>query len=98
MQKARNIKQLPVDLKALMEGLSSLVLPSQKVMFSPHMYASLSLIFSLQVTFSIATIMCYAHESNKVSIYIFFILVIMETHNLKIFFWLNHKCNIIICD
>ncbi|XP_074285242.1 uncharacterized protein LOC141610855 [Silene latifolia] len=35
--KIRSIKQLPVDLKALMEGLSSLSLPSQKVMFSQHM-------------------------------------------------------------
>lgn len=40
-QKVRNIKQLPVDLKAFMDGLSSLVLPSQKVMFSPHMYVVL---------------------------------------------------------
>lgn len=39
MQKVRQIKQLPVDLKALMDGLSSLLLPSQKPMFSQHMYA-----------------------------------------------------------
>ncbi|KAK9741561.1 hypothetical protein RND81_03G113500 [Saponaria officinalis] len=35
--KVKNVKQLPVDLKALMEGLSSLLLPSQKVMFSQHL-------------------------------------------------------------
>lgn len=38
VQKFRNIKQLPVDLKTIMNGLSSLVLSSQEVMFSPHMY------------------------------------------------------------
>ncbi|XP_048494940.1 uncharacterized protein LOC104886808 isoform X2 [Beta vulgaris subsp. vulgaris] len=36
-EKVRHVKHLPVDLKALMEGLSSLLLPSQKVMFSQHM-------------------------------------------------------------
>ncbi|XP_056697255.1 uncharacterized protein [Spinacia oleracea] len=35
--KLKNIKNLPVDLKAIMDGLSSLLLPSQKVMFSQHM-------------------------------------------------------------
>lgn len=48
VQKFRNIKQLPVDLKTIMNGLSSLVLSSQEVMFSPHMYvfdsSSLSMI------------------------------------------------------
>ena len=38
MQKVRHIKQLPVDLKALMDGLSSLLLPSQKALFSQTMY------------------------------------------------------------
>lgn len=38
MQKARNIKQLPIDLKAIMDGLSSLLLPSQKPLFSQTMY------------------------------------------------------------
>lgn len=38
MQKVGHVKQLPVDLKALMDGLSSLLLPSQKPAFSPHMY------------------------------------------------------------
>lgn len=38
VQKVRNIQQIPVDLKALMDGLSSLMLPFQKAMFSPHMY------------------------------------------------------------
>jgi hypothetical protein len=36
-ERFKNIKQLPVDLKSLMDGLSALVLPSQKVMFSQHM-------------------------------------------------------------
>lgn len=39
IQKLRHIKQLPVDLKALQDGLSSLLIPSQKVMFSQHVYA-----------------------------------------------------------
>lgn len=41
LQKVRNIKLLPVDLKAINDGLSSLLLPSQKAMFSQHMYASI---------------------------------------------------------
>ncbi|KAK4755826.1 hypothetical protein SAY87_009583 [Trapa incisa] len=36
-ERVRNIKQLPVDIGALKEGLTSLLLPSQKLMFSPHM-------------------------------------------------------------
>ncbi|KAF7813943.1 uncharacterized protein G2W53_034919 [Senna tora] len=36
-EKVRHIKQLPVDLKAIMDGLSSLLVPSQKPMFSQHM-------------------------------------------------------------
>lgn len=39
LQKVRHIKQLPVDVDAIKEGLSSLMVPSQKPMFSPHMYA-----------------------------------------------------------
>ena len=39
LQKVRDIKQLPVDMKAINEGLSSLLVPSQKPMFSQHMYA-----------------------------------------------------------
>lgn len=35
-ERVKNVKQLPVDLKSLMDGLSSLALPSQKVMFSQH--------------------------------------------------------------
>ncbi|XP_054785630.1 uncharacterized protein LOC129292132 [Prosopis cineraria] len=35
-EKVRHIKQLPVDMKAIMEGLSSLLVPSQKPMFSQH--------------------------------------------------------------
>lgn len=37
-QKVRDVKQLPVELKPLMDGLTSLLMPSQKVMFSQHMY------------------------------------------------------------
>ncbi|KAF6143858.1 hypothetical protein GIB67_009839 [Kingdonia uniflora] len=36
-EKVGHIKKLPVDLKALMDGLSSLLLPAQKPMFSSHM-------------------------------------------------------------
>ncbi|XP_020220501.1 uncharacterized protein LOC109803372 isoform X1 [Cajanus cajan] len=36
-EKVRHIKQLPVDMKAIMDGLSSLMVPSQKSMFSPHL-------------------------------------------------------------
>ncbi|KAL6977935.1 hypothetical protein U1Q18_026721 [Sarracenia purpurea var. burkii] len=36
-EKVNHIKHLPLDLKGLMDGLSSLVLPSQKPMFSQHM-------------------------------------------------------------
>ncbi|KAL2330430.1 hypothetical protein Fmac_018011 [Flemingia macrophylla] len=36
-EKVRHIKQLPVDMKAIMDGLSSLIVPSQKPMFDPHM-------------------------------------------------------------
>lgn len=39
MQKVRHVKQLPVDLESLKHRLSSLVLPSQQVHFSEHMYA-----------------------------------------------------------
>lgn len=40
LQKVRNIKKLPVDRNAIMDGLSSLLLSSQKPMFSEHVYAS----------------------------------------------------------
>ncbi|OVA19335.1 hypothetical protein BVC80_521g148 [Macleaya cordata] len=52
-EKVRHIKQLPVDLKALMDGLSSLLLPSQKAMFSPHMLP-LSEDPALAMAFSVA--------------------------------------------
>lgn len=38
MQRVRNIKSLPVDISAITDGLSSLMLPSQKPMFSQDMY------------------------------------------------------------
>lgn len=44
LQKTKHIKQLPLDLKSLMDGLSSLVSPSQKVLFSPHMYVHCSFV------------------------------------------------------
>ncbi|CAH2069564.1 unnamed protein product [Thlaspi arvense] len=53
MQKVGQIKQLPVDLKALMDGLSSLLLPSQKPMFSQHML-TLSEDPALAMAFSVA--------------------------------------------
>lgn len=52
-EKYKNIRQLPVDLKAIMEGLSSLKLPSQTVMFSPHMLP-LSEDPALAMAFSVA--------------------------------------------
>lgn len=52
-EKVRHIKQLPVDLKALTEGLSSLLLPSQKAMFSQHMLP-LSEDPALAMAFSVA--------------------------------------------
>ncbi|RHN54155.1 hypothetical protein MtrunA17_Chr5g0403611 [Medicago truncatula] len=36
-EKVRHIKELPVDMNAIKDGLSSLMVPSQKPMFSPHM-------------------------------------------------------------
>ncbi|KAI3929132.1 hypothetical protein MKX01_006368 [Papaver californicum] len=52
-EKVRHMKQLPVDLKAIMDGLSSLLLPSQKIMFSPQMLP-LSEDPALAMAFSVA--------------------------------------------
>ncbi|KAL8470183.1 hypothetical protein ACS0TY_032885 [Phlomoides rotata] len=52
-EKTRHIKQLPLDLKSLGDGLSSLVLPSQKVQISPHMLP-LSEDPALAMAFSVA--------------------------------------------
>ncbi|XP_010443525.1 PREDICTED: uncharacterized protein LOC104735173 isoform X1 [Camelina sativa] len=52
-EKVRQIKQLPVDLNAIMDGLSSLLLPSQKPMFSQHML-TLSEDPALAMAFSVA--------------------------------------------
>ncbi|CAN1177448.1 hypothetical protein LINPERHAP2_LOCUS33104 [Linum perenne] len=52
-EKVRNIKHLPVDLNAIMDGLSSLLLPSQKPMFSPNML-SLSEDPALAMAFSVS--------------------------------------------
>ncbi|KAJ4709142.1 Transmembrane protein [Melia azedarach] len=52
-EKVKNVKQLPVDLKALMDGLSTLLLPSQKPIFSPHML-TLSEDPALAMAFSVA--------------------------------------------
>ncbi|CAL1408617.1 unnamed protein product [Linum trigynum] len=51
-EKVRTIKQLPVDLKAIMDGLSSLLLPSQKPIFSPNLL-SLSEDPALAMAFSV---------------------------------------------
>jgi hypothetical protein len=52
-EKFRNIKLLPVDLNAINNGLSSLLLPSQKPMFSQHMLP-LSEDPALAMAFSVA--------------------------------------------
>ncbi|BFG13737.1 hypothetical protein CerSpe_000110 [Prunus speciosa] len=52
-EKVGHIKQLPVDLKALMDGLSSLLLPSQKPAFSQHLLP-LSEDPALAMAFSVA--------------------------------------------
>ncbi|XP_048330508.2 uncharacterized protein LOC107417673 isoform X1 [Ziziphus jujuba] len=52
-EKVRHIKQLPVDLPALMDGLSSLLLPSQKRAFSHHILP-LSEDPALAMAFSVA--------------------------------------------
>ncbi|GAB2276230.1 hypothetical protein Dimus_010964 [Dionaea muscipula] len=52
-EKVGHIKKLPVDLKAVKNGLSSLVLPSQKVMFSEQMF-SLSEDPALAMAFSVS--------------------------------------------
>ncbi|KAL4384256.1 hypothetical protein GQ457_15G029440 [Hibiscus cannabinus] len=49
----KNIKRLPVDLKALQDGLSSLLISSQKVMFTQHVLA-LSEDPALAMAFSVA--------------------------------------------
>ncbi|KQJ99438.1 uncharacterized protein LOC100835558 isoform X1 [Brachypodium distachyon] len=52
-EKVRNINQLPVNVKSIKEGLSSLLLRSQKSMFSQHML-SLSEEPALMMAFSMA--------------------------------------------
>ncbi|TYI12924.1 hypothetical protein ES332_A08G022900v1 [Gossypium tomentosum] len=52
-EKVRHVKRLPVDLRALQDGLSSLLIPSQKVMFSQHVLA-LSEDPALAMAFSVA--------------------------------------------
>lgn len=52
-EKMRHIKYLPVDINAIMDGLSSLLLPSQKPMFSQHMLP-LSEDPALAMAFSVA--------------------------------------------
>nr|GEV79082.1 UTP--glucose-1-phosphate uridylyltransferase [Tanacetum cinerariifolium] len=52
-EKVRNIKSLPVDINAIMNGLSSLLLPLQKPMFSQHMLP-LSEDPALAMAFSVA--------------------------------------------
>jgi len=45
MQKVRNVKHLPVDLEALKNGLSSLLVSSQKAMFSDNLYVFCIVLF-----------------------------------------------------
>ncbi|XP_047090256.1 uncharacterized protein LOC124702177 [Lolium rigidum] len=52
-EKVRNIKQLPVNVKSITDGLSSLLLRSQKSMFTQHML-SLSEDPALMMAFSMA--------------------------------------------
>ncbi|XP_011625789.1 uncharacterized protein LOC18440814 isoform X1 [Amborella trichopoda] len=52
-EKVRNTKNLPVELKAVMDAFSSLLVPSQKVQFSTHMLA-LSDDPALAMAFSVA--------------------------------------------
>ncbi|MQM08909.1 hypothetical protein Taro_041765 [Colocasia esculenta] len=52
-EKVRNMKQLPVNLMALEEGLSSLLVPSQKVLFSSQLL-TLSEDPALTMAFSVA--------------------------------------------
>ncbi|KAL7600951.1 hypothetical protein Lser_V15G23561 [Lactuca serriola] len=52
-EKVRHIKYLPVDIKAIMDGLSSLLLPSQKPIFSQQMLP-LSEDPALAMAFSVA--------------------------------------------
>ncbi|XP_042990344.1 uncharacterized protein LOC122317360 isoform X5 [Carya illinoinensis] len=52
-EKVRNIKKLPVDRNAIMDGLSSLLLSSQKPMFSEHVL-TLSEDPALAMAFSVA--------------------------------------------
>nr|XP_027193121.1 uncharacterized protein LOC101514755 isoform X5 [Cicer arietinum] len=52
-EKVGHIKQLPVDIDAIKDGLSSLLVPSQKLMFTPHMLP-LSADPDLAMAFSIA--------------------------------------------
>ncbi|KAL6519255.1 hypothetical protein OROGR_018575 [Orobanche gracilis] len=53
-EKVRHIKQLPLDLKSLMDGLFSLAIPSQKVQFSQHIWLTLSEDPALAMAFSLA--------------------------------------------
>ncbi|VAI39240.1 unnamed protein product [Triticum turgidum subsp. durum] len=52
-EKVRTIKQLPINVKSIRDGLSSLLLPSQKSMFTQHML-SLSEEPALMMAFSMA--------------------------------------------
>ncbi|CAM0953876.1 unnamed protein product [Alopecurus aequalis] len=52
-ENVRSIKQLPVNVKSITEGLSSLLLPSQKLMFTQHVL-SLSEDPALMMAFSMA--------------------------------------------
>ena len=66
MQKARNIKQLPVDLKAIKDGLSSLLLPSQKPLFSQTMYVVYHVvIYNVYYIYIFVLSVHYLHEDAR---------------------------------
>lgn len=66
MQRVRHIKQLPLDLESLTKGLSSLVLPSQQVHFSQHMYVPLFFfVSSLCIILSSLWFLSIAYQSPQ---------------------------------
>lgn len=93
MQKVRHIKQLPVDLPALMDGLSSLLLPSQKRAFSHHMYASN--IFYIIVKFSLSIYLFILDQITwETKILTFVILDILSGTMLSLYV----KCQLLAFD
>lgn len=72
MQKLRNIRQLPLDLAAVKDSLLTLIVPTQKVMFSQTLYASFS--FLLNVYYYLCQVkVLNAQLCNFLSVYKFHI-------------------------